>query len=117
MNTELKPTQENIIKAMKDNILGRNRIIRNFIKILYSMPEQNIISINGDWGAGKTFFVKQVIETIKCLSFEEHIIDKEIKDFIDNTEKELNNIELKINYILFILMLGNMIQMKIHCLL
>ncbi len=35
MNTELKPTQENIIKAMKDNILGRNRIIRNFIKILY----------------------------------------------------------------------------------
>lgn len=95
MNTELKPTQENIIKAMKDNILGRNRIIRNFIKILYSMPEQNIISINGDWGAGKTFFVKQVIETIKCLSFEEHIIDKEIKNFIDNTEKELNNIELK----------------------
>ena len=95
MNTELKPTQENIIKTMKDNILGRNRIIRNFIKILYSMTEQNIISINGNWGAGKTFFVKQVIETIKCLSFEEHIIDEEIKNFIDNTEKELNNIEFK----------------------
>lgn len=92
MNTELKPTQENIIKTMKDNILGRNRIIRNFIKILYSMTEQNIISINGDWGAGKTFFVNQVIETIKCLSFEEHIIDEEIKNFIANTEKELNNI-------------------------
>ena len=95
MNTELKPIQENIIKTIKSNVLGRNKTIKNFIRVLYSMPEQNIISINGDWGSGKTFFVKQVIETIKCLSFEDYIIDESIKNFIDNTEKELNTIELK----------------------
>ena len=95
MRTELKPTQENIIETIKSNVLGRNKTIKNFIRVLYSMPEQNIISINGDWGSGKTFFVKQVIETIKCLSFKDHIIDESIKNFIDNTEKELNTIELK----------------------
>ena len=31
MNTELKPTHENIVKTMKDNILGRNNTIKNFI--------------------------------------------------------------------------------------
>ena len=64
MNTELKPTQENIINTIKDNILGRNNTIKIFTKMLYSMSEQNIISLNGDWGTGKTFFVKQIYTTV-----------------------------------------------------
>lgn len=95
MNTELKPTQENIIKTIKSNVLGRNKTIKNFIKILYSMSEQNIISINGNWGTGKTFFTKQVIEIIKCLSFEEYEIDPQISEFIKSIEIELIDIDIR----------------------
>lgn len=95
MNTELKPTHENIVKTMKDNILGRNNTIKNFIKILYSMSEQNIISLNGDWGTGKTFFIMQLVEIIKCLSIENYDIDENIAEFIKKVEKELENVDIK----------------------
>lgn len=95
MNTELKPTNENIIRTMKDNVLGRNNTIKNFIKILYSMSEQNIISLNGDWGTGKTFFVMQIIEIIKCLSIENYEIDENILEFVKEIENELENIDTK----------------------
>ena len=95
MNTELKPTQENIIKTIKDNILGRNNTIKIFTKMLYSMSEQNIISLNGDWGTGKTFFIKQLVEVIKCLSVENYEVDKDILVFIKELEKEFENIEIK----------------------
>lgn len=95
MNTELKPTQENIIKTIKSNILGRNNTIKIFTKMLYSMSEQNIISLNGDWGTGKTFFIKQLVEVIKCLSVENYEVDKDILVFIKELEKEFENIEVK----------------------
>lgn len=95
MNTELKPTNENIIRTIKDNVLGRNDTIKNFIKILYSMSEQNIISLNGDWGTGKTFFVMQIIEIIKCLSIENYRIDENILEFVKKIENELENIDTK----------------------
>lgn len=95
MNTELKPTQENIIKTIKSDVLGRNKTIKNFIKVLYSMSEQNIISINGDWGTGKTFFVKQVIETLKCLNLENYEINEQISEFIKSIETELIDIDIK----------------------
>lgn len=55
MSLELKPTDENVIKTIEANVLQRNNNIKNFVKILYAMNEQNIISLNGDWGTGKTF--------------------------------------------------------------
>ena len=95
MSLELKPTTENIIKTIESNVLGRNKNIKNFVKILFAMNEQNIISLNGDWGTGKTFFIKQVIEVIKCLSFEDYIIDERLSDFIKNCEEDLKEIDTK----------------------
>lgn len=95
MSLELKPTDENVIKTIEANVLQRNNNIKNFVKILYAMNEQNIISLNGDWGTGKTFFIKQVIEVIKCLSFENYIIDERLNDFIKNFEKDLKEIDTK----------------------
>ena len=63
--------------------------------MLYSMSEQNIISLNGDWGTGKTFFIKQLVEVIKCLSVENYEVDKDILVFIKELEKEFENIEIK----------------------
>ena len=95
MSLELKPTDENIIKTIESNVLQRNNNIKNFVKILYAMNEQNIISLNGDWGTGKTFFIKQVIEVIKCLSFENYTIDERLSDFIKNFEQDLKETDTK----------------------
>lgn len=95
MITELKPTQENIIRTINNNILGRNTALKTFLKILYSMSEQNIISLNGDWGTGKTFFIKQLVETIKCLSVDNYEINEDISLFIKQVEKELENVDIK----------------------
>lgn len=93
MSIELKPTQENIIKTMNSNILGRNQKIKDFIKILYALEDLNIISLDGDWGTGKTFFVKQVVETLKCLNFENYNIDPSILNFINTLKEELDKID------------------------
>lgn len=88
MNIELKPTQENIIKTIKNDILGRNITLKRFVKALYLMKEPNIISLNGEWGAGKTFFVKQSIEIIKSLSIVDYEVNPEIKEFINRFKTE-----------------------------
>ena len=95
MITELKPTRDNIIKTLKSDVLERNKAVKNFIKIIYSMSEQNIISLNGEWGAGKTFFIKQVEELIKCLSFDNYEIDEEISTIVKELEEELKEIDVE----------------------
>lgn len=83
MNLELKPTYENIIKTINEDVLGRNDILKRFVKILYLIKDVNIISLNGEWGSGKTFFVHQVMEVIKNLNCVESDIGPKIKKFID----------------------------------
>lgn len=93
MNTELKPTYENIIKTIKTDVLGRNVKIKEFIKILFAISDTNIISLDGDWGTGKTFFVKQVIETLKCLCIEDYNVHPDIQQFVDNLKKDFEDMD------------------------
>lgn len=93
MNTELKPTYENIIKTIKTDVLGRNVKIKEFIKILFAISDTNIISLDGDWGTGKTFFVKQVIEILKCLCIEDYNVHPDIQQFIECLKKEFEDID------------------------
>lgn len=57
---DLKPTKENLIENLKEDSLGRNRLIYRFIQLLLSIQDATTISIDGKWGSGKTFFVKQL---------------------------------------------------------
>lgn len=57
---DLKPTKENLIEKLKEDSLGRNKAIYRFIRLLLSIEDATTISIDGDWGSGKTFFVKQL---------------------------------------------------------
>lgn len=56
---ELKPTHENIINAFVRNPIGRNGDVFMFADILNSIDSNCSISLDGGWGRGKTFFVKQ----------------------------------------------------------
>lgn len=55
----LKPTDENAIRLLKENPIGRNSSVFCFIDLLNHIQESCTIAINGEWGSGKTFFVKQ----------------------------------------------------------
>lgn len=56
---ELKPTEENLLSTYKNDQIGRNTDIHAFVDILNSLEDSCSIALNGVWGSGKTFFVKQ----------------------------------------------------------
>lgn len=56
----LKPTDENILNTYLSDSIGRNEEIFHFVNILNSMNGSCSISLEGKWGSGKTFFIKQV---------------------------------------------------------
>lgn len=55
----LEPTDENLLTTYLENKIDRNGELYYFVKMLNGISGGNAIAINGDWGCGKTFFVKQ----------------------------------------------------------
>lgn len=56
---DLKASYENIFKTYIENTIGRNIDVFHFIDILDSIEDGCTIALDGKWGSGKTFFVKQ----------------------------------------------------------
>ena len=56
---ELKPTPENLLNTFLENTISRDTDIFRFIDILNSIEDCCSIALEGNWGCGKTFFVKQ----------------------------------------------------------
>lgn len=56
---ELIPTEENLIQALKKDILKRNKDLVRFYELILAQEGTCSIAIDGRWGSGKTFFVKQ----------------------------------------------------------
>ena len=65
-NFELLPTEENLIKTLQDNLLKRNKDIEHFYNLLSKQEVSSSIAIDGRWGSGKTFFVKQTMLLINA---------------------------------------------------
>lgn len=60
-NYSLKPTEENMLELLRTNPIQRNPYVFRFAEMLSHMEDDCYsIALNGDWGSGKTFFVKQV---------------------------------------------------------
>ena len=45
------PTEENLLKAIKENILKRNDALVYFYKLLLAQDNGTIIAIDGRWGS------------------------------------------------------------------
>lgn len=58
-NYDLKPTYENLLKTYDEDTIGRTEDVLRFVDILNSLEGGCSIAIDGNWGSGKTFFVKQ----------------------------------------------------------
>lgn len=67
-NLELKPTEENIYKTIDEDIFNRNDVLRNFYDILVLQEDSEMIALDGKWGSGKTFFIKQEIILLKAMN-------------------------------------------------
>lgn len=56
---ELIPTEENLLQTLQDDLLQRNNKLELFYNLLLNQNFSSSIAIDGRWGSGKTFFVKQ----------------------------------------------------------
>lgn len=78
-NLDLKLNEENIHYVLKNNFINRNRYISSFLKLINGLEENEIIALDGEWGSGKTWFVKSVEYLMNSESNNElNIVDKEI---------------------------------------
>lgn len=90
---ELHPTDRNIALTFQEDAIGRSRDVINFAKILNETDTAHTIALDGEWGSGKTFFVKQVKMLLEIygnppgiILTDEHNI---IKKYIENSGLEL----------------------------
>ncbi len=56
---ELQPTYENLLDSIVQDTIGRNNDIYMFAEIINTLDGPWSIAVDGKWGSGKTFFVKQ----------------------------------------------------------
>ena len=68
---DLQPTKENLIRTYVENAIDRNDFLHNFIDFLDVVEGSMSVAIDGRWGSGKTFFVKQAKMILD--SFNTHI--------------------------------------------
>ncbi len=56
---ELKPSTDNLVQTFVNDSIGRTADLCSFVKMLQNIDGACSIGIDGKWGTGKTFFVKQ----------------------------------------------------------
>ncbi len=56
---ELQPTYENLLNTYLNDTIARDMDVFRFVEILNSIDDSCSIALDGGWGSGKTFFVKQ----------------------------------------------------------
>lgn len=56
---ELQPTEANILNTLNEDMLDRNTSLVHFIQLLNALDINYSLALDGAWGSGKTFFVKQ----------------------------------------------------------
>lgn len=87
---ELEPNEDNIKETLITDVLGRNNSLINFFNLIYSINTKCSICIDGDWGTGKTFFVKQAEFVINLLNnVDNGELDSKLEEFLNKTKSVL----------------------------
>jgi len=61
-------TIENVLESIKQNKYNRTQDIIDFIMALEQIEENMFISLDAKWGTGKTFYVRQIEQTLNYLA-------------------------------------------------
>lgn len=91
---DILPTEENLRKTLKEDSPGRNRDIYSLLKILASQNGSWSIALNGEWGTGKTFFVKQTQYILDSLNISNDD-NADLLTFLNRSEEDLKKIVQK----------------------
>lgn len=98
---EKLPTEENLIRALEENVINRNEGLVYFYKLLRAEGTANSIAIDGRWGSGKSFFVKQSVLLINAMNpiskFDNQKRTKVINSLFKK-QSNLHNINAEQNY-------------------
>ena len=84
-NYQLEPTFDNICSSIVNNYINRNEYLFRFYELLNAINTSTSISLDGAWGTGKTFFVKQT----------EILLKSEFPNIDELKEKAIGTLELK----------------------
>ena len=97
---DLEPTEKNIVDTFIKNSVGRNDSLLKFIEMLNYQDDLYSIALDGRWGSGKTFFVKQCKLVLDCINEENQYSYKDqILDIIGQDEiAKLTKINFKTVY-------------------
>ena len=89
---ELLPTTENIKSTYCENTIGRNNDLHRFVEILDAVDDGCVIALDGNWGSGKTFFVKQakiILDSFNpYITIYERDVDEAIKRIWKSAHRE-----------------------------
>ena len=75
-------TDKNILNSISNNTYFRNDDVKDFIEALDAIEGNMFISLDGRWGEGKSFYIRQVELALK------YLVQKKWKN---GKEKELNS--------------------------
>ena len=87
------PTPENLDEVAENDVLNRNQFIADFIRHLTSSEGHYSIVLDGRWGTGKTFFIKQTERVIKEFYNVNTTSKQEIEiSFVEQVKKKINKL-------------------------
>jgi hypothetical protein len=85
MNLEYNNTE--IINYIKDDDIHRNKYLVKFLRLIANNGRNRIFSLNGNWGSGKTVFIKK----FNCLVNYSYLYDKSNNLRWDNLYSKYSN--------------------------
>lgn len=91
-------TVENVLASIKENKYDRIRDIKDFIEALEQIEGNMFISLDAKWGAGKTFYVRQIEQTLSYLTRKAKELEVEENVEMVFAESSLGAMELKYTY-------------------
>lgn len=91
-------TVENVLESIKENKYNRAKDIKDFIIALEQIEGNMFISLDAKWGAGKTFYVRQIEQTLNYLTKKEKGLNIEERVEIAFSKSSLGTMELNCTY-------------------
>ena len=83
---DLLPSYENVCSTFCDDSIGRNEELACFINLLNNITGPYSIAIDGQWGSGKTFFVKQAKMLMDVYNPHSQLVEWNIEDHRDKVK-------------------------------
>lgn len=95
----LAATDENVLQSIKENTYDRSNDIKDFIEALDLIEDNTFISLDAKWGEGKTFYVRQIEQTLKYLSSKQWGLPTANMESYFSKNNVLNSISLNYSYL------------------